>query len=140
MTPDGLARLRKAKVALEQRLRRVMARTERLASDSQRGGMLLDAPPADASLHAVDVRAFLGAQRIADTVEQGDVVEYWKSAPYLFNFMDDYALKKAFKSSSEKHEMVRLVRNVSRDVSRSGARTRLPGARAGEPASARAAL
>ena len=110
MTPDGLTRLRKAKSALEQRLRRVMARTERLASDTQRGGMLLDAPAANASLHAVDVRAFLGAQSIADTVDQGDVVEYWKSAPYLFNFMDDYALKKAFKSTSKKHELVRLVR------------------------------
>lgn len=110
MTPEGLARLRLAKEALERRLRRVMARTERLASDTQRGGMLLDAAAANASLHAVDVRAFLGAQRIADTVEQGDVVEYWKSAPYLFNFMDTYALKQAFKSTAEKHELVRLVR------------------------------
>ena len=139
MTPEGLVRLRKAKVALEQRLRRVMARTERLASDTQRGGMLLDAPPANASLHAVDVRAFLGAQSIADTVDQGDVVEYWKSAPYLFNFMDDYALKKAFKSSSEKHELMRLVRTFPESFLDSGARTRLPGARAGEPAPARAA-
>ena len=110
MTPDGLARLRRAKGALEGRLRRVMARTERLASDTQRGGMLLDAPAASATLHAVDVRAFLGAQRIADAVKQGDVVEYWKSAPYLFNFMDTYALKQAFKSTSEKRELVDLVR------------------------------
>jgi len=110
MTPDGLARLRSAKEALQRRLRRVMARTERLASSSQRGGMLLDAPPADAALHAVDVRAFLGAQRVADAVEQGDVVEYWKSAPYLFNFMDNYALKQAFKDAPEKDQMVGLVR------------------------------
>jgi hypothetical protein len=110
MTREGLLRLRKAKEALEGRLRRVIARTERLASDVQRGGMLLEAPATNAVLHAVDVRAFLGAQRIADTVEQGDVVEYWKSAPYLFNFMDAYALKQAFKSTPEKHELVRLVR------------------------------
>jgi superfamily II DNA or RNA helicase len=110
MTPDGLVRLRRAKAALQQRLCRVMARTERLASSDKRGGMLLDAPPADASLHAVDVRAFLGAQRVADTVEQGDVVEYWKSAPYLFNFMDKYALKQAFEDAPEKDKMVRLVR------------------------------
>ncbi len=87
-----------------------MARTERLASSNMRGGMLLDAPPADASLHAVDVRAFLGAQRVADAVEEGDVVEYWKSAPYLFNFMDNYALKRAFKDAPEKDKMVGLVR------------------------------
>ena len=110
MTPEGLERLRKAKKALEQRLRQVMVRTERLASSSERGGMLQDAPAADASLHAVDVRAFLGAQRIADAVEQGDVVEYWKSAPYLFNFMDQYALKQAFNDTSEPQKMVGLVR------------------------------
>ncbi len=110
MTPDGLVRLRRAKAALQERLCRVMARTERLASSDKRGGMLLDAPPADASLHAVDVRAFLGAQRVADTVEQGDVVEYWKSAPYLFNFMDKYVLKRAFENTPEKDKMVRLVR------------------------------
>ena len=111
MTPDGLMRLREAKAALQQRLCRVMARTERLASANMRGGMLLDAPPADASLHAVDVRAFLGTQRVADAVEQGDVVEYWKSAPYLFNFMDTYALKRAFKDAPEKDKMVGLVRD-----------------------------
>jgi hypothetical protein len=110
MTPDGLTRLRRAKTALEQRLCRVMARTERLSSSNLRGGMLLDAPPADASLHAVDVRAFLGAQCVADAVEQGDVVEYWKSAPYLFNFMDNYALKQAFKDAPEKDKMVGFVR------------------------------
>ena len=110
MTPDGLDPTAKAKMALQERLCRVMARTERLASSNMRGGMLLDAPPADASLHAVDVRAFLGAQSVADAVEQGDIVEYWKSAPYLFNFMDNYALKQAFKDAPEKDQMVRLVR------------------------------
>jgi hypothetical protein len=50
MTPEGLTRLRRAKTALQQRLCRVMARTERLASSNLRGGMLLDAPPGDASL------------------------------------------------------------------------------------------
>lgn len=110
MTPDGLSRLRSAKEALQHRLSRVMARTERLASSSERGGMLLDAPPAEASLHDIDVRAFLGAQRVADAIKQGDVVEYWKSAPYLFNFMDAYALKKSFKESPDKQQMVRFIR------------------------------
>lgn len=110
-TADGLARLRQAKAALQKRLRRVIARTERLATASHRGGMLRDAPPADATLHTVDVRAFLGAQRIADKMEQGDVVEYWKSAPYLFNFMDSYSLKHAFQAECSDREMVHLVRD-----------------------------
>jgi hypothetical protein len=111
MTDDGLVRLKEAKQALERRLCRVMARTERLVLDTQRGGMLLDAPPGRGSLQPVDVRGYLGAQAIADAVKQGDVVEYWKSAPYLFNFMDSYALKQAFRDSDEKHELVRLVRS-----------------------------
>jgi hypothetical protein len=110
MTPEGLAKLRSAKEALELRLRRVMARTERLATASQRGGMLQDSLPPDASLHTVDVRAFLGAQRIADSIEQGDLVEYWKSSPYLFNFMDSYALKDAFKNAADTNEIVKFVR------------------------------
>jgi len=109
-TPAGLERLRHAKDALQRRLQRVMARTERLATASQRGGMLQDAPPADAPLRAVDVRAFLGVQCIADAIEQGDMVEYWKSAPYLFNFMDSYALKEAFRNANGDREIVRLVR------------------------------
>jgi len=109
-TTDGLARLKKAKEALQQRLRRVMVRTERLATASQRGGMLRDAPPADATLQAVDVRVFLGAQHIADLLDRGDMIEYWKSAPYLFNFMDAYALKDAFRDEAEERQMVKLVR------------------------------
>lgn len=110
MTSDGLERLRRSKDALQRRLRRVMARTERLASSNERGGMLLDVPPTGTVLHEVDVRAFVGAQNVADAVEQGDVVEYWKSAPYLFNFMDNYALKQAFTDAPDKHQMLQLVR------------------------------
>ncbi len=109
-TADGLDRLRKAKNALQDRLRRVIARTERLAVSSQRGGMLQDAPPAAASLQPADVQAFLGAQRIADELEQGDMVEYWKSAPYLFNFMDAYALKTSFQANAGERDLIQLVR------------------------------
>ena len=110
MTTDGLMRLRKAKTALQARLERVIARTERLASSSTRGGMLLDTSPGKSFLIAGDVRAFQGAQRVADALGQGDVVEYWKSAPYLFNFMDNYALKNAFVKASNQREMVKFVR------------------------------
>ena len=109
-TPDGLERLRRVKGIIQQRLQRVMARTERHSAANRSGGMLRDAPPADAKLHAADVRAFLGAQKIADKLEEGDIVEYWKSSPYLFNFMDSYALKKAFKAKLVDRETIELVR------------------------------
>jgi hypothetical protein len=111
MTPSGLARLRSAKAALECRLRRVMARTERSGAGGPNFDMLIDAPPADASLHAVDVRAFLGTQRVADALEQGDLVEYWKSAPYLLNFMDAYALKQALRDGIGDRDVMGIVRS-----------------------------
>ncbi|HUO14240.1 MAG TPA: helicase-related protein [Verrucomicrobiae bacterium] len=110
MTPEGMLRLRNAKAVLQQRLVRVMARTERLSSSKMRGGMLVDKPPADTTLHTADVRGFLGAQSVADAVDEDDVVEYWKSAPYLFNFMDAYALKRSFRNALEKDKLVKLVR------------------------------
>lgn len=109
-TAEGLDRLRKAKNALQDRLRRVIARTERLAVSSQRGGMLKDALPAAAPLQPADVHAFLGAQSIADQLGEGDMVEYWKSAPYLFNFMDAYALKASFREAAGERDMIQLVR------------------------------
>ena len=47
---------------------------------------------------------------MADVLEQGDLVEYWKSAPYLLNFMDVYAFKQALKEAVEDRDVMRLVR------------------------------
>ena len=45
-------------------------------------------------LDARDLRVLSGAPAGgAKAVDHGDTLEYWKSAPYLLNFMDDYKLK-----------------------------------------------
>jgi Helicase conserved C-terminal domain len=86
---------------LEKRLRRVMVRTERLAASADRDGMLVEAP---CSVHGVekdDPLAYRALQRVAAAVGQGDTMEYWKSAPYLLSFMDEYKLKEAFRDAIE---------------------------------------
>jgi hypothetical protein len=40
---------------------------------------------------------YLDTQRVARALDQQDMVEYWKSAPYLLNFMEDYQFKRALK-------------------------------------------
>ncbi len=110
MTPSGLTRLQAAKRAMERRLRRVIARTERASAGAQ-NEMLVDASSAGAALQAIDVRAFIGSQRVADALEQGDLVEYWKSAPYMLNFMDAYAFKEALKDVIDDRDVMRLVRS-----------------------------
>src|SRR5690606_979000 len=81
---DGtLARLRLLSADLEARLRRVMVRTERLAASSDRNGMLTEMPPPELPVAPSDIHAYLETQQLADLLDQGDMVEYWKSAPFL---------------------------------------------------------
>jgi hypothetical protein len=94
---EGLAR---AKRELETALRSVMVRTERLALSADRNGMLTEVSPPQVPLTPGDVEQYLALQRIARAVGHEDVLEYWKSAPYLLNFMDDYDLKRKFASAT----------------------------------------
>lgn len=98
LNSGGLDKLRQIKHQIEERLRLVMSRTERLAVTSDRSGMLREiASPA--RLAESDVRQYLSASKVAAALQQGDIVEYWKSAPYLLNFMDEYELKKSFRAA-----------------------------------------
>ena len=85
--------LKRIKGEIEMRLRRVMSRTERLRASSDVRGMLLEVPCRDLQLTAGDVGDFLALEKIGREVRQPNVIEYWKSAPYLLSFMDDYKFK-----------------------------------------------
>ncbi len=91
--------LRGIKAELEHRLRRVMVRTERLAASVDRDGMLVHIPSTSLPLESDDLQSYLGLAQIAETLEQPTPLEYWKSVPYLFNFMDEYQLKTEFKAA-----------------------------------------
>ena len=78
---------------IETQLRRVMSRTERLPASQDSDGMLLEVPSAGLQLTADDVRDFVALEQIGRAVGQPQVLEYWKSAPYLLSFMDEYKLK-----------------------------------------------
>ena len=97
---NGLAQARNE---LELILRGVMIRNERLAASKDRNGMLREVAD-HVGLEASDVRAYVQLQRIVQWLEEddgdglrlGDQIEYWKSAPYLLNFMERYQLKHVF--------------------------------------------
>lgn len=93
---DG-GELASAKADLESRLRRVMARTERLAATDDRDGMLQDAKGGDLDLVEDDVAAYRSLHRLAQQLDEDgrpNPVEFWKSSPYLLSFMEDYDLKR----------------------------------------------
>ena len=83
-----------------ERLRPVMVRTERLASTPDRNGML-EAREWSTELSGSDIDGYLAISTAAEIVGHRDVVEFWKSGPYLLNFMENYALKRSFEDSVE---------------------------------------
>ena len=79
-------------------LRNVISRTERLASTPNRDGMLYEFDT-EVEVKPDDVRAYLRFGDLAETVEHYEPIEYWKSAPYLINFMERYKLKEAIEQA-----------------------------------------
>jgi hypothetical protein len=99
---EGPERLRVANRTLEQRLRRVMVRTERLASTPDRNGMLKEVAATPLELRASDALDYVAVQGVARAVEQHDALDYWKSTPYVLNFLDDsYKLKSELRQRLE---------------------------------------
>ena len=95
------ARLEALKSEIQTWLRRVMARTERLAVTDDRAGMLTQIAPKDVQLLPGDVLAYVELQAIARMLEMPNTIEYWKSSSYLLNFMEDYKLKRTFHDALE---------------------------------------
>ena len=93
---NGGGRVSLIKAELERELRQVMVRTEKLAVSQDRDGMLKEISCATTRLETEDLDSYLSLQRTASLLGEADMLEYWKSAPYLLNFMDDYKFKSAF--------------------------------------------
>ncbi len=102
----GDAMAQKAKV--ETSLKQVMCRTERVSSTIDRDSMVCE-PKMALTVHVDDLRQAMAVSGVARALEAPDVLEYWKSAPYLLNFMRDYALKRIMKEKEGAKPSTALV-------------------------------
>jgi hypothetical protein len=98
---DNKGKLRILKEELENELRNVMSRTERLGASDDRNGMLLQISPKNIPLAVEDVKDFVTIEKISLELEQHNSLEYWKTSPYLLNMMDQYKLKQVFTDALE---------------------------------------
>lgn len=98
---DGVAPLERVRARLEEILRSVMVRTERLAVTPDRSGMLSERPIEALNLEPRDIIGYVESQRLAAETGHPDVLEYWKAAPWLLNFMEGYKLSDRFKDMVE---------------------------------------
>lgn len=108
-----------ARAAVEQRLRRVMVRTERVDSTAEMDAMIQEHRP-ELALETPDVAYGVALERLARASDAGGTVELWKSASYALNVMHrDYRLRERLDAhptlSTEQAAAARmLIRNQIR--------------------------
>ena len=77
---------------IETELRHVMSRTERTGSTGKRDGMLKTGPMKAWPVKPRELVDFVSLDRLAKELDVRNIIEVWKSAPYLLSFSDDYQL------------------------------------------------
>ncbi len=90
--PGGVELAAETCRAISSELQRVMARTERLAATPDRDGMLRELLP-ELRIESADLEAYLQIGNLTQTLDQNEPTEFWKSSPFLVNFMENYKLK-----------------------------------------------
>lgn len=86
-----------ARKEIELRLQKVMSRTERVDSTIEQDSMLIE-PPMAINIMPIDLRQAALVSDVANALNAPQIIEYWKSAPYLLNFMRDYKLNRLLKN------------------------------------------
>lgn len=92
---DVEAQLARAKGRIESVLRNVMCRTERVGWTAASDAMVREEMIVP-RLSPGDLKAYAALEKIAREMREPDTIEYWKSSPYLLQFMKGYELKKSF--------------------------------------------
>ncbi len=94
---DTAPQLAQVKARIEAVLRSVMCRTERVGWTAASDAMVQEEMIVPCLLPS-DLRAYASLEKIAREMKEPDTIEYWKSSPYLFQFMKGYELKKSFQA------------------------------------------
>lgn len=85
---------------LQNRLRKVMVRTERVPATRDRDAMVHE-PLVETTLLPEDLHRASALDKLTRAIGAQEAIEYWKSAPYLLNFMKGYKLKELFSEHVE---------------------------------------
>lgn len=100
---SDLSALAEVKNRIESTLKRVMCRTERVGTTVRADAMVTERLLVP-RLEARDLTDYRTIDTIARRLNEPDAVEYWKSSPYLLNFMHDYSLKTAVRKDQKNRQ------------------------------------
>lgn len=92
----------------------VIARTERVDSTEDRNALVQEIVPS-LTIETEDLMEAKAVAHIAELVEGPGTIEYWKSAPYLLNFMRDYKLRERLHAlkSRPSRELCKAIRDAA---------------------------
>ena len=96
---DGTA-ISNARDVLQSKLIRVMCRTERVGMMPSRDAMFSEFPQ-EVALEPRDLHGAVLADRVASSIGARDIIEYWKSSPYLINFLRRYEFRRKLEAQCE---------------------------------------
>lgn len=110
-----------ARSAIENCLRRVIARTERVPVTEQRDAMLSE-PIVTASLQPSDLKQAVLVDQVAKALKTWDAIEYWKSSPYLLNVMKEYEMKRLLREQAKRpsQQLVNALAGAQNQLLRRG--------------------
>jgi len=92
------SRVMEAKAKLEESLCTVMARTERVRATSDQDAMV-ESQRVIVPIKREDVNQYMAMHAFFEAVGDRDPMEYWKSAPYLPNFMRGYTVNQRLEAA-----------------------------------------
>jgi len=98
-TDNGSA-VSSARDALQSALCRVMCRTERVGMTHSLDAMLSESRDRP-TLQPCDLHDAVMADRVASSVGARDIIEYWKSSPYLINFLRRYEFRRKLEAQCD---------------------------------------
>lgn len=93
LTAGHISSLEASRRRLQAKLRRVMCRTEKVGLTKNLNAMLVEQAPL-APLAPQDFIHAALVDQAGRILAAGNTVEYWRSGPYLFNFLKDYKLRR----------------------------------------------
>ena len=98
--PENDSTISKTRDTLQSRLLRVMCRTERVGKTQSLNAMLSESRDKPA-LRPDDLHEAVLADKIASIIGARDIIEYWKSSPYLINFLRRYEFRHKLEEQCE---------------------------------------
>lgn len=93
MNSDNATDVSAVRDSLQSKLLQVMCRTERVGMTQKQDAMLMESGEKP-DISTCDLHDVVLADKVASCIGANDIIEYWKSSPYLVNFLRRYEFRR----------------------------------------------